>query len=1052
MLRGAIETGIKFRLLVMMLAAGVLAIGVFQLRDTRIDALPEFSPPYVEVQTEALGLSAAEVEQLITVPLEADLLNGVAFLDEIKSNSLPGLSSVVMIFEPGTDLYRARQLVAERMTQAHALPNVSKPPVMQEPVSSSSRALVMGLSSPTLSLIDQSVLTRWTIRPRLMGVPGVSNVSVYGERDRQLQVQVDPAVLNANGLALLDVIRTAGNATWVSPLTFLEASTPGTGGFIDTPNQRMSVQNISPIVSADTLAQVAVENHPGVRLGDVARVVEDHQLLIGDGIVDDASGLLLIVEKFPEANTLEVTRGVEAALQELAPGLGDLRVDSTVYRPATFVESAMSNVSLTMFIGLALVILLVGLAFYSWRAAVIAGVVIPLAVSTAVVVLDLFGVTMNMIVVLGLAGVLVVVVDDAVRDPEAIARRARAAPRASANGSRLETIVGGVLPMRRSAMYASLIVGVAVTPAFFVPGSAGAFVTPLAVAYLVGLASAMLIALLVIPALVSLLVAGPAAHRRDAMASRVMQRAYDRFGSRAVPSARTAVVGGAVLVIVGALMLPLLSTSLMPRLREPDLLVTFDGSHGLAQGAMTRITASASAELRAVPGVNTVGARVGRALQSEEITDVNSAEIWVSIDESVDYDATVAAVQQIVDGYPGLSRAVHAYLDDRGGVALSGPGSDFAVRVYGENSEVLSAKATEVQQLLSGVDGLMNVAVQQVPLKPTLQVEVDLIKAQQFNVRPGDVRRTVATLLAGLGVGSLFENQKVFEVVVWGTPEIRSSVTGVQNLLVDRPDGGQVRVGDVAQVRVAPAPAVIQRDASSRFVDVTATIDDRSYAAIADDVRDRLRNVEFPFEHRAEIVGDSAQSEAALTRIIGVCIVALILAYLLLQAALRSWAMSLIVLASLPAGLAGGLVATVIGGGVVSLGTVIGLLGLATISIKQSLTLNEHLQEVRAAEPLVGRVELIRRATRDHLAPIVITGLGGAVLLLPIVIAGPIAGLELLHPMSLAVLGGLVTTTLLNLLVLPGLYAGRTWHRHLDMPTAVGHRTDHELVTDGSMA
>ena len=208
-------------------------------------------------------MSAAEVEQLITVPLEADLLNGVAFLDEIKSNSLPGLSSVVMIFEPGTDLYRARQLVAERMTQAHALPNVSKPPVMQEPVSSSSRALVLGLSSPTLPLIDQSVLTRWTIRPRLMGVPGVSNVSVYGERDRQLQVQVDPAVLNANGLALLDVIRTAGNATWVSPLTFLEASTPGTGGFIDTPNQRMSVQNISPIVSADTLAQVAVENHPG---------------------------------------------------------------------------------------------------------------------------------------------------------------------------------------------------------------------------------------------------------------------------------------------------------------------------------------------------------------------------------------------------------------------------------------------------------------------------------------------------------------------------------------------------------------------------------------------------------------------------------------------------------------------------------------------------------------------------------------------------------------------------------------------------------------------
>lgn len=1052
MLRWAIETGIRFRLLVLVLAAGVLAIGVVQLRDTRVDALPEFSPPYVEIQTEALGLSAAEVEQLITVPLEADLLNGVAFLDEIKSNSVPGLSSVVMIFEPGTDLYRARQLVAERMTQAHALPNVSKPPVMMEPVSSTSRAMVLGLSSPTQSLIDQSVLTRWTIRPRLMGVPGVSNVSVFGERDRQLQVQVDPAVLNAKGLDLNDVIRTTGNATWVSPLTFLEASTPGTGGFIDTPNQRMSVQNISPIVNAETLAQVAVEDHPGVRLGDVAKVVEDHQLLIGDGVVDEGSGLLLIVEKFPEANTLEVTRGVEAALAELAPGLGDMRIDSTVYRPATFVETAMSNLWLTLLIGLALAVLVVGLVMFSWRSAVIALVAIPLAVGTAVVVLDLFGVTMNMLVVLGLVGALVVVIDDAVRDPEAIARGMLGGAPASFNGSRLATMVGAVLPLRRSAIYACLIVALAVTPAFFVAGTAGDFLAPLAIAYLVGLAAAMLVAVLVIPALASLLTAKPAP-RRVAPAVRMLHQGYDRLGGRALPSARTAVVTAVLVVGAGALMLPLLSTSLMPPLRERDLLVTFDGSNGTAQQAMTRITAAAGAELRALPGVSNVGARVGRALQSDQVTDVNTAEIWVRIDQSADYDATVAAVQEVVDGYPGLSRAVQSYLDERSGSALSGTDSEFTVRVYGEDSAVLAAKAGEVQQLLAGVDGLTNAAVQQVPLKPTLQVEVDLAKAQQFNIKPGDVRRTVATLLAGLGVGSLFENQKVFEVVVWGTPELRSSLTGVQNLLVDRPDGGgQVRVQDVAQVRVAPAPAVIQRDASSRYLDVTATTSGRSLAEVTDEVRDGLSGVQFPFEHRAEIVGDTAQNQDTLIRILGVAIVALVLAYLLLQAALRSWGMALIIAASVPVALAGGLIAATIGGGVVSLGTLIGLLALAAISLKQSLSLSERVQEIKAAEPTNEPARVLLEATRDALAPVVTTALAGAGLVLPIVIAGPAAGLELLHPMAVAVLGGLVTVTLVNLFVVPGLYAARPWRQHTDMQTTPVHRTDEELVTTGSMA
>ena len=354
------EWSVKFRLPVLGIATAVAVASVALLPHAPLDAVPDFTPPYVEIQTEALGLSAEEVEELITVPLEADLLNGVAWLDSIQSESIAGLSSIVLVFDPGTDINRARQVVAERLTQAHALPQVSKPPAMLQPLASASRVSMVSLTSDDLSVMDMSVLARWTIRPRLMGVPGVANVSVWGQRERQLQVQVDPARLSEAGVTLEQVIETTGNALWVSPLSFLNASTPGTGGFIDTPNQRLGIHHVSPITSADELAQVAVEaddveeERTRVRLGDVAAVVEDHQPLIGDATVNDGRGLLLVIEKFPGANTLEVTEGIEGALEALRPGLAGIEIDSTIYRPATFIESAIRNLAIALVASLVL--------------------------------------------------------------------------------------------------------------------------------------------------------------------------------------------------------------------------------------------------------------------------------------------------------------------------------------------------------------------------------------------------------------------------------------------------------------------------------------------------------------------------------------------------------------------------------------------------------------------------------------------------------------------------------------------------------------------------
>ena len=523
---------LRSRGVVVMLAAALLVLGATQLRDMPVDVLPEFTPPTVEVQTEALGLSAAEVEQLITVPLEQDLLNGVAWLDTIRSESVPGLSRVEMIFEPGTDPLRARQVVQERLIQAHALPQVSKPPQMLQPLSSTSRVMMIGLSSEKLSPIELSVLARWTIRPRLMGVPGVANVAIWGQRDRQLQVQADPEKLRAHDVTLNQVVETTGNALAVSPLTFLEASTPGTGGFIDTPNQRLGIRHVLPIVTPDDLAQVAVDDSEdrgtALRLGDVAEVVEDHQPLIGDAVFGEGPGLLLVVEKFPGANTREVTHQVDDALAALAPGMVGVEVDSSLFRPASFLEAAIGNLTTALLLGALLLLLVLGVFLFEWRSALISVSAVVLSLAAALTVLWLRQATLNAIVLAGLVMALGAVVDDAVADVDRIARRLRRHRADGGDASLARVVLSASLEVRRPVAYATVILLVAVVPVFIMEGLTGAFLPPMALSFGLALLASMLVALTVTPVLGLLLLAGAPLERRQPPLARWLEAGYRR--------------------------------------------------------------------------------------------------------------------------------------------------------------------------------------------------------------------------------------------------------------------------------------------------------------------------------------------------------------------------------------------------------------------------------------------------------------------------------------------------------------------------------------------
>lgn len=1038
MMRWMVRGSMQLRLLVVAAASMLIFFGVTELRKMPVDVVPEFSRLLVEIQTEALGLSAAEVEAMITVPLEADMLNGVSWVEEIRSESIPGLSSIVMFFERGTDLMAARQMVQERLLAAHTLPSVSKPPAMLQPLSSTNRVLKVGLTSDTLSLIEISVLARWTIVPRLMGVQGVASTSIWGQRRRQLQVQVDPQRLRAEGVTLSQVIHATGNALWASPLSFLDASTPGTGGWIETPNQRLGVQHLSPISTPEDLAQVTVEGTI-MRLGDLTTVVENHQPLIGDAFVDDAPAIMLVVEKFPWASTVDVTRGVEEALAALQPGLPGLEVDFSLFRPATYLELALDNLSTALLIGAVLVIVaLFGLCL-DWRIALISTLAILLSALAAGTVLYVSGVPINMMVIAGLMVALAALIDDAIIDVHRIARRLRENRERNRGESAATVISGASLAMRKPLVYATLIALLVVAPVTVLHGVLGAFSQAIALAYALALLASVAVALTVTPALSLLLLADASLDNREPPLLDRLRRRLDAVLSRttrapgaAFPAA-VAAVGAAVLLALVAFPPP--GHSLLPRFRERDILVELEGAPGTSTPAMRRIVGRVSRELRSLPGVRTVSAHLGRAVMSDRVNDVDSAEIWVGIDPTADYDATLAAIRKTSAGYPGFDIDVDTYLAER--ISEEAEADDaLVVRVYGENLNTIRSKAEELKQVLASIDGIVDPEIEYPSERPTLEIEVDLAKAKEYGLKPGDVRRAVTTLVSGVEVGNLFERQKVFDVVVWGTPDIRRNLSDLEELLIDTPPpwspsgrgrqpllGGHVRLKEVADLRVVPAPRVIHREAVARYIDVTADFEGRDFAAVAAEVEQRIRQeVEFPLEYRAEVLGTFAAQLAAGESARTLALVAAIGILLLLQAAFGSWRLAFFFFLSLPVSLLGGALAALAGGNLVSLGSLLGFLAVFAIAARTGLTSITHYRQLeqREGEPI--SASLVRRGTAERFAPVVMTAVVAALAFLPFALLGNIAGHEILHPMAGVVLGGLVTTTLVNLLVIPSLY------------------------------
>lgn len=1023
MLRGIIEGCLQYRFLVLVVALALLVFGGIQVGNMPVDVLPEFEPVIVEVQTEALGLSASEIEALVTVNVE-ELLMGTPWVETIRSRSVPGLSSILLLFETGTDPMLARQLVQERLSLAWGMPNVSKPPIILQPLSATNRVMMVALDSQEVSPIQMSVLARWNIRPALMGVEGVANVSIWGQRRRQLQVQVDPEMLRAYGITLDQIIETTGDSLWVSPLTYVKASTAGTGGWIDLPQQRIDIQHILPIAEPDELAQVAVAGAVGLRLADVARVVEDHQPLIGDAFLDDGPGLLLVVEKFPGANTLEVTRQVEKKLHLLQPGLTGIEIDTSVFRPASFIEMAIDHLSTRLLIGAILVVMALGVLFYNWRVVLISLFAIVLSLVAALFVLYQRGATVNSMVLTGLVVALGILIDDAIVDVGHIARHLRREREEESDRSTMNVILEASTEVRGTLLFGTLAAALAVAPVFMMEGTSGLFYRPLALSYVLALAASTVVALGVTPGLSLLLLSSASLAGYESPFIRRLERTYEKILSQVLlPTPRLAYVAITAMFVVTVVVLPFVRVEPFPRFREREVVIRWEAAPGTSHPAMIRLAAEVSRELRSIPGVSSFASHVGRAVLSDQVVGINSGQFWVTIDPAADRDATLVAIQELMDSYPGLVRDVQSYLQETLGEIEAAASQDMIVRVFGRDFDELRSKAEEVRRALAGIEGIVDLAVEPQIEEPYVEIEVDLEKADEYGIKPGDVRRAASTLVVGIEVGSLFEEQKVFDVVVWGTPETRRSVTSVRELLVDTPAGGHVRLEDVADVRVASGLTSIDREDLSRRIDVHFGVRGRTRSAVARDVEQELDQITFPRESRADLLGDYAQRRAERWRVAIAAVASLIGIYLLLQAALESWRLAGLILVVAPWAPVGGVLAAFLtGGGTVTLGELAGLLALFGIAVHNALALFRHYQRLEESGEPVGP-GLVLRGSRDRVGPIVMTAIVTGLALLPSAIGGNVAGLEQAHPLAIVVLFGLVTSTVLSLFAMPVLYA-----------------------------
>ena len=998
------------------LAAVLLAIGIWDARDTPLDVFPDFVPPQVSIQAEAPGFTPSQVEQLVTRRIEA-AVNGAPALDRMQSESIPGLSVVTMFFSNGTDPNRAHQDIAERLQRvAGDLPQGVRPPQLSPLVSSTMDLLKIGLVSDKLSPYQMRDLADWTLKPLILGVPGVARVNVFGGEVRQIHVIPDLEKLSAYGLTLTDL----GDA--VRSATALRGA-----GFIDFKAQRVLIE--SPVPKPDPKAigdaVVTVRNNVPIKVSDLATVKVGPALKSGDSVIMGKPGILLTISSQYGANTMDTTRRLEAALNQIFPTLEaqGITVYPAMHRPANFIERALSDLRDALAVAAILIILILVAFLRDLRSAFISFITIPLSLLAAIVVMKHLGHTLNMMTIGGLAVAIGVLVDDAIIDIENIMRRLSLNAASPEPLPRLEVVRRASLEIRSPVLFATLAVIVAFVPVYLMSGIQGRFIGPLALSFMLAVVASLIVALTVTPALCALLLS-----QRDTHADSRWIVGLKRFQTRVINAIAGRLMSvGVVLGIafVGALVwLPSLGGQFMPDFREGHFVVqTSSAVPGTSFDEMMALGERISKELLALPYVKTAEQQIGRAELGEDTWGPNRSEFHIELkpDAVINQKAAEDAIRNIVDSYPGLHTEVVTFLGDRFSESLTGETADVVVNVFGDDLDTLDRTGARIANVLAKVPGIVDLQYEHQSASPQIMVRPIPAAMAEYGVKRGDLLDMVHTSFAGMTVGQSFEGKRTVDVVLILPANERNRPETIGRLMVHSASG-PVPISQVAQIMPAVGRSTVRHLDGQRRAVITFNVSGRNIQDVVSDAQKRINALgTLPSGMFVRFAGLAEAQHQAQLEMTVYSSIALVSVIMILFMGFRRRAYPLLVMANLPFSMIGSVLAVGLTGIGLSIGTLVGLVTVFGISSRNAILLFAHYEHLTDVEGESWTRETVLRGARERLVPILMTALVTGLGLAPLIVGLGHAGYEIEGPMAITVLGGLVSSTILNLLVMPAL-------------------------------
>ena len=1016
MLTAIVHFSLRFRGVVISLGCALLLYGLYSVVRAPYDVFPEFAPPQVSIQTEAPGLSPEQVETLVTQPIE-NVINGVFAIESLRSRSIQGLSVVIVVFRNGTDIYRDRQAVAERLTTiASELPSGVQPPLMTPLTSSTTWVMEIGLLSEKQSLMSIRTIADWTVKPRLLAVPGVAGVEVNGGDVRQLQFQFEPQKLIQYAVSVDDVIAAARQATGVRG-----------AGFVETPNQRIVLQTDGQTLTAGQLAHTVLLHHnaANVTLGDVAHVVEAPAPAIGAATIRGEPGVILIVDAAYGSNTLDVTRNIDNALNDLRPTLETqgITIRSDVFRAADFIDVALDNIGHSLIIGAILVVVVLFLFLFNFRTAAISCTAIPLSLLAAVIALDKSGLSLNTMTLGGLSIAIGEVVDDAVIDVENIYRRLRENRLLPNPRQPFQVVFDASIEVRSAVVYATFAVILVFFPILNISGLAGKIFAPLGIAYIWAILASLVVALTITPALCFLLLADRSLPAQEPALVHWMKAGYRSLLLRIEKSPRLVLSATAAVIALGLGTVFLVDHSFLPELREGNLTIHMTAVPGTSLRESLRLGNRLTEEVLKIPHVQSVAQRAGRAELGTDTMGTHESEIDVNLKALNGKQVKTAQedIRQIISALPGPVLTFNSFLTERINETLSGYRSPVVINLFGSDLDQLDQQAARLTLVLRNTRGATQVQLQAPPGMPQVLVHLRSENTARWGFDPVAVLDAVRTAYGGDVVGQVYEGNRVFGVSVVLDPADRNKIAKIGALPIRSPGANYVSLAELADVYESSGRYVILHEGARRVQTITCAVQGRPVDEFVAGVKTAISHLKLPagmyvqFSGTAEAQAQSRRNLLVNSSLAGLGIL------LLLSVVMRNFRNLLLVFLNLPFALVGGILAAMLTGGNLSLGSLVGFVTLFGITLRNSIMLISHYELLVEAEQMVWGLDTALRGASERLAPILMTALVTALGLLPLAIGSGDPGREIEGPMAIVILGGLVTSTLLNLLVLPTL-------------------------------